>query len=142
MPGGVTRAAQLFVAASPVAAGAMSKTALPNYIIQSVVHASELLRAFQSSREALRLCDIVERTGFNKGLCFRLLHTLRYCGLIEKVDETRYRLPSEMRHPSGTESGMPHVVLLRSPADQNDSELFSLRQRRRSATRPLCRHRN
>jgi ribose transport system substrate-binding protein len=75
----------------------MSKTAArPSYVIQAVVHASEVLRAFRSRGEALRLRDIVERTGFNKGLCFRLLHTLRHCGLVEKVDETRYRLTSEM----------------------------------------------
>jgi ribose transport system substrate-binding protein len=67
-----------------------------SYVVQSVVHASEILRAFQSRGEALRLRDIVERTGFRKGLCFRLLHTLRHCGLIEKVDETRYRLTSEI----------------------------------------------
>jgi ribose transport system substrate-binding protein len=74
----------------------MAKAARPSYVIQSVVHASEVLRAFRSRGEALRLRDIVERTSFNKGLCFRLLHTLRHCGLIEKVDETRYRLTSEM----------------------------------------------
>ena len=67
-----------------------------SYVVQSVVHASEILRAFQSRGEALRLRDLVERTGFRKGLCFRLLHTLRHCGLIEKVDETRYRLTSEI----------------------------------------------
>jgi len=67
------------------------------YIVQSVVHASEILRAFESRGEALRLRDIVQRTGFNKGLCFRLLHTLRHCGLVEKVDDTRYRLTLEMQ---------------------------------------------
>ena len=56
------------------------------YLVQSVVHASEVLRAFQSRGELLRLRDVVERTGFNKGLCFRLLHTLRHCGLLEKID--------------------------------------------------------
>jgi ribose transport system substrate-binding protein len=55
-----------------------------------------VLRAFESRGEVLRLRDIVGRTGFNKGLCFRLLHTLRHCGLLEKVDETRYRLTSEV----------------------------------------------
>jgi ribose transport system substrate-binding protein len=67
------------------------------YIVQSVVHAAELLRAFQSRGEVLRLRDLVERTGFNKGLCFRLLHTLRHCGFIEKVDEARYRLTADLR---------------------------------------------
>jgi ribose transport system substrate-binding protein len=66
------------------------------YLVQSVLHASEVLRAFQSRGEVLRLRDIVERTKFNKGLCFRLLHTLRHCGLLEKIDESRYRLRSDV----------------------------------------------
>jgi ribose transport system substrate-binding protein len=66
------------------------------YLVQSVVHATSVLRAFQSRGEVLRLRDVVERTQFNKGLCFRLLYTLRSCGLLEKVDESRYRLTSEL----------------------------------------------
>jgi DNA-binding IclR family transcriptional regulator len=58
------------------------------YLVQAVVHASEVLRAFESRGQALRLRDVVERTGFNKGLCFRLLHTLRHCGLVEKMTKT------------------------------------------------------
>jgi ribose transport system substrate-binding protein len=66
------------------------------YLIQAVVHASEVLRAFESRGQALRLRDIVERTGFSKGLCFRLLYTLRHCGLVEKIDDSRYRLTAEL----------------------------------------------
>jgi ribose transport system substrate-binding protein len=67
------------------------------YIVQSVVHASQILSAFQSRGEVLRLRDVVERTQLSKGLCFRLLHTLRHCGLLEKVDESRYRLTAEVQ---------------------------------------------
>src|SRR5205809_5353875 len=67
------------------------------YIVRSVVHASQILGAFQSSAEVLRLRDVVQRTGFGKGMCFRLLHTLHHCGLLEKVDASRYRLISEIR---------------------------------------------
>jgi ribose transport system substrate-binding protein len=67
------------------------------YLVRSVVHASEILGAFQSSSEALRLRDIVQRTGYGKGMCFRLLHTLHHCGLLDKVDANRYRLTSEFR---------------------------------------------
>jgi ribose transport system substrate-binding protein len=66
------------------------------YIVRSVVHATQVLGAFGSPGEALRLRDVVERTGFGKGLCFRLLHTLHHCGLVEKVDATRYRLVSPL----------------------------------------------
>jgi ribose transport system substrate-binding protein len=67
-----------------------------SYVVRSVVHATEVLRAFQSRGEALRLRDLVARTGFRKGLCFRLLHTLHHCGLVEKVDDSRYRLTSDV----------------------------------------------
>jgi ribose transport system substrate-binding protein len=67
------------------------------YIVESVVHASQVLRAFASAGEALRLRDVVERTGFNKGQCFRMLHTLHHCGLLEKVDVSRYRRTFEIQ---------------------------------------------
>jgi len=67
------------------------------YLIKSVVHASEVLQAFQHMGEALRLRDVMDRTGFGKGMCFRLLHTLHHCGLLERADATRYRLTSEIR---------------------------------------------
>jgi ribose transport system substrate-binding protein len=67
------------------------------YIIRSVVHAAQVLGAFQSAGEVLRLRDVVQRTGFGKGACFRLLHTLHHCGLVEKVDASGYRLISEIK---------------------------------------------
>jgi ribose transport system substrate-binding protein len=42
----------------------------------------------------LRLRDVVKRTGFGKGLTFRILRTLHHCGFLEKVDATGYRLAS------------------------------------------------
>ena len=47
--------------------------------------------------ETLRLRDVMDRTGFAKGMCFRLLYTLRHCGFIEKVENNRYRLTGEIR---------------------------------------------
>jgi hypothetical protein len=67
------------------------------YIVKALVHASEILDAFESSGEVLRLRDVVQRTGFSKGMCFRLLHTLHHCGFIEKVDELRFRMTAEIR---------------------------------------------
>ena len=43
------------------------------------------------------LRDVVARTGFNKGMCFRLLYTLHQCGFLDKVGENHYRLASEVR---------------------------------------------
>ena len=66
------------------------------YLVKSLVHATRILQAFQSPGEVLRLRDIVERTAFGKGMCFRLLHTLHHCGFVEKIDERRYRLTAEI----------------------------------------------
>ncbi len=67
------------------------------YLVQSVVHASRVLEVFEGRGEILRLRDVVQRTGFGKGTCFRLLHTLHHCGLLEKVDANGYRLVSDIR---------------------------------------------
>jgi ribose transport system substrate-binding protein len=74
-----------------------SRTNHSRYIIKSLVHASEVLAAFRSEGEVLRLRDVVARTGFNKGMCFRLLYTLHSCGFLEKVGENQYRAMSEIR---------------------------------------------
>src|SRR5918995_1921215 len=67
------------------------------YLVKSLVHGSEVLWAFQQPGETLRLRDVMDRTGFPKGMCFRLLYTLRHCGFIEKVENNRYRLTTEIR---------------------------------------------
>jgi len=67
------------------------------YVVKSLVHASRVLEAFQSAGDVLRLRDVVTRTGFNKGMCFRLLYTLHQCGFLDKVGENHYRLANEMR---------------------------------------------
>jgi ribose transport system substrate-binding protein len=76
----------------------MSKPVADAYIINSVVHAAEILGAFRAPGECLRLRDVVERTGFGKGMCFRLLHTLTDCGWLQKEDANLFRLSSELRH--------------------------------------------
>jgi ribose transport system substrate-binding protein len=68
-----------------------------SYVVESVVHAAHVLEAFASSGEVLRLRDVVARTGLSKARCFRLLHTLHFCGLVEKVDVSRYRLACEVK---------------------------------------------
>jgi ribose transport system substrate-binding protein len=74
-----------------------SRTNHSHYIVKSLVHASEILRAFEAKGEVLRLKDFVSRTGFNKGMCFRLLYTLHMCGFVEKIGENQYRLSSDLR---------------------------------------------
>ncbi len=67
------------------------------YLVKSLVHATRVLEAFQSVGDVLRLRDVVARTGFNKGMCFRLLYSLHHCGFLNKVDENHYQLASEVR---------------------------------------------
>ncbi len=66
-------------------------------MVKSLVHASRVLESFQTAGDVLRLRDVVARTGFNKGMCFRLLYTLHQCGFLDKVGENHYRLASEVR---------------------------------------------
>jgi ribose transport system substrate-binding protein len=67
------------------------------YIVKSLVHAAEILWSFQHAGESLRLRDVMDRTRFSKGMCFRLLYTLHHCGFVEKTEGGRYRLTSEVR---------------------------------------------
>ena len=98
----------------------MSPANPSKYLVKSVVHATEVLSAFQSPSEVLRLREVAERTGYSKGMCFRFLYTLHECGFLEKVAENQYRLMSE-RRPSrryrigyasqGQNSSFPREVL-------------------------------
>jgi len=110
------------------------------YLVRSVVHASEILAAFHTPGESLRLRDVVARTGFGKGMCFRLLHTLHHCGLLEKVDASRYRLTSELRRrkkyrigyaAQGQDSSFPAEVLasLQRTAEREEVELIVVNNR-------------
>jgi ribose transport system substrate-binding protein len=64
------------------------------YLINAVIRAQKVVEAFGQHGAALRLRDVVERTGLGKNQCFRLLYTLRHCGVVEKVDVNRYRVAS------------------------------------------------
>jgi ribose transport system substrate-binding protein len=105
------------------------------YLVKSLVHAATILQAFQTPGEDLRLRDVVERTGFGKGMCFRLLHTLHHCGFVEKIDEKHYRLMAVIRPrqrfrigyaSQGQDSSFPrevHAGLLRA-AERERLELI------------------
>ncbi len=73
----------------------MDPASQSRYVVKSIVHASEVLSAFQSKGEVLRLRDVVTRTGYNKVTCFRLLYTLHVCGFVERIGENQYRLISK-----------------------------------------------
>src|SRR5689334_1400271 len=118
----------------------VSKARHRQYVVKSLVHASEILRAFESKGEVLRLKDFVSRTGFNKGMCFRLLYTLHRCGFVEKTGENQYRLNFEMRPTrryrigyagQGQDSSFPREVLsgLLRAAQEANVELITVDNR-------------
>ena len=55
------------------------------------MHAAQLLTAFRSSGETLRLRDVAARSGVTKAMAFRLLYTLEKCGMVEKVGDNQYQ---------------------------------------------------
>ncbi len=60
------------------------------YLIKSILSGAEVLGVFRSPTEALRLTDVITRTGFTKAKAFRLLYTLESCGMVER-DGNLYR---------------------------------------------------
>ena len=60
------------------------------YLLESVAHACEILKLFQTGPDWFTLGDVARNTGLNKTVAFRLLHTLDEHGLIEKSG-TKYR---------------------------------------------------
>lgn len=61
------------------------------YKVEAVRRACELLKAFSSDTEVLRLRDLVARTSISTTTVFRLIHTLEQQGLVEKVGRNSYR---------------------------------------------------
>jgi ribose transport system substrate-binding protein len=61
------------------------------YLSGTVLRACNVLGAFGLEGEALRLKDLVSRTGLNKATVFRLLHSLEKGGLIERTASGQYR---------------------------------------------------
>jgi ribose transport system substrate-binding protein len=65
---------------------------MSSYIVESISRACDVLEAFRSDGEALRLCDVTSRTGLSKATAFRILFTLERRGLVEQSDDRTYRL--------------------------------------------------
>ncbi len=82
------------------------------YTVKSVVHATHVLSAFGSHSEVLRLRDVVVRTGFTKGMCFRLLYTLKFLGFLEQVGSNQYRLKTKymISEVQSIEAGITEVT--------------------------------
>lgn len=62
------------------------------YIVGPVMRACDILEAFKSEGELLRLHEIASRSGLNAPTALRLVCTLEHRGLLEKVSKYEYRL--------------------------------------------------
>ncbi len=60
------------------------------YLLETVLRSCELLKVFRKEGEALRLKDLVERTGWNKAVVFRLVHTLERGGFLRRSGDLHY----------------------------------------------------
>jgi ribose transport system substrate-binding protein len=62
----------------------------PRYQLETVSRACALLREFGNDRKTLSLKDIMERTGLERTICFRLLRTLESEGFLRRAELRRY----------------------------------------------------
>jgi ribose transport system substrate-binding protein len=60
------------------------------YKLETVSRACALLREFNDEHHGLTLSEIVERTGMERTICFRLLHTLEEEGFLRRAERRKY----------------------------------------------------
>ncbi len=60
------------------------------YLLESVSRACTILRLFDDDRQMLSLTDVVERTGIERTICFRLMRTLEERGLLRRGERRKY----------------------------------------------------
>jgi ribose transport system substrate-binding protein len=60
------------------------------YRLETVTRACTILREFEDDQQMLSLNDIVKRTGLERTICFRLLHTLEQERFLRRVAGRRY----------------------------------------------------
>jgi ribose transport system substrate-binding protein len=68
------------------------KSPRDRYLVESVLRACDIIEAFKSDGELLRIRDVAQRTGLGGSTALRLLYTLERRGLLERVGGHDYRL--------------------------------------------------
>ena len=58
--------------------------------LETVARACAVLRQFEDERQALTLKEVVQKTGLERTICFRVLHTLLEEGLLRKAERHKY----------------------------------------------------
>lgn len=67
------------------------KTSSSDYLVSPILRACQILKAFRFEGEAIRLHELVARTGLNKTTAFRAAQSLVAGGLLERVGGDHYR---------------------------------------------------
>ncbi len=67
-----------------------SGASAPRYTLESVSRACEILQLFESERQLLSLTEIVNRTGLEQTICYRLLRTLEERGFLRRGERRKY----------------------------------------------------
>lgn len=75
---------------SEAESGDIFRAAGTKHRLETVSRACSLLKAFTDEQEAVTLSELSRRTGLEKTIAFRLVHTLEEEGLLIKLDNRRY----------------------------------------------------
>lgn len=74
-----------------IARGSSGVSGSDPYLLETVSRACDVLKCFEDNEESLKLRDIVRKTGLNKTIAFRIVHTLAERGLLERSANLSYR---------------------------------------------------
>jgi ribose transport system substrate-binding protein len=61
------------------------------YLLETVSRACDVLKCFEDGEQSFKLKDIINKTGLNKTIAYRILHTLVERSLIERSSNLSYR---------------------------------------------------
>jgi ribose transport system substrate-binding protein len=61
------------------------------YLLETVSRACDVLKSFEDGEQRLKLKDIIDKTGLNKTIAYRILHTLVERQLVERSSNLSYR---------------------------------------------------
>jgi ribose transport system substrate-binding protein len=67
-----------------------SKSSKSGHRLETLSRACSVLRLFPDDRQTLSLTEVMEKSGLERTICFRILHTLEEEGLLRRSDLRRY----------------------------------------------------
>jgi DNA-binding IclR family transcriptional regulator len=113
----------------------------------AVDRALNLLRAFRTGDQTLQLTELAQRTGLYKSTAMRLIASLEHAGMLQRLDDGRYALGSELArlHTIYTASfSLDRLVMpvLQALVDRTgESAAYNVRQPQGAGWARLCLYR-